>query len=178
MTPALHGKPLTQDAGGYESPDDYADQGDTRVIRDLQFNYLAVSKDGAGNNVFSPVDLPRNTVVTVDQMGLLALQKGEGNHSFYTTAELEQRERALSGAPAASGEADVSSMGAHELAEYINGANSGEKKLTVDETLALVPDGDKDFANRLLEAENIATEGDPRTGVEVGLTAIIEGANQ
>jgi hypothetical protein len=34
---------------------------------------------------------------------------------------------------------------------------------------------DKDLAHRLLAAENVATDGDPRKGVEAGLTAIIEG---
>jgi len=31
------------------------------------------------------------------------------------------------------------------------------------------------MAHRVLQAENIATDGEPRKGVEAGLTSIIEG---
>lgn len=171
----LHGKPRrAATLENYKGADDYSGQGDTRIVRDLMFSYMAAVTDPAGNQVLEPVDVPRGTELSIEEMGLIALEKGERHHSFYTTAE---RDVLASGGnpdrPAALSEDSVSEMGEYELSEYIQGSNPTGKALNVDDTVALAGT-DKDLAHRLLQAENIATDGDPRVGVEKGLTAIIE----
>jgi len=168
----LHGvDPTAAETEGYESPEEYADQGDDRVVRALRFLYTVQTEDPAGMKVVEPREALSGETVTLDQIGLIAQMKGEKAHSFYTT---EERERIEAGAnpdqPLSPGEGgDVSSLGEYELAEYIK-----ENNLTVNETVGLAGT-DKDLAHRLLQAENIATDGEPRKGVEAGLTAIIEG---
>jgi hypothetical protein len=55
----------------------------------------------------------------------------------------------------------VDDMDAAELGEYIS-----ENKLTIPQTLALVPeDADEDTLQKFIDAENIATDNDPRQGV-------------
>jgi hypothetical protein len=171
----LHGKPLTARVEEYESPEEYSGQGDTRIVRDLMFAYTTSAEDAAGFATIDTVDVTRGTELSVDDMGLLALAKGEKNHSFYTDDEREALESGQNpDAPQSlAGESEVSEMGEYELAEYIKGNNPSGKQLTVDETIALAGD-DKDLAHRLLQAENIATDGDPRKGVETGLTSVIE----
>jgi hypothetical protein len=171
----LYGKPKTAVDEGYSGGDDYSGQGDTRIVRDLMFSYMAASSDPSGITVLEPVDCYRGEEISVEQMGLIAQEKGERLHSFYTDAEREALE---SGADPnqplqlTSG-SSLAEMGEYELAEYIQGSNPEGKKLSVDETVALAGT-DKDLAHRLLQAENVATDGDPRAGVEKGLTAIIE----
>src|SRR5262252_6747489 len=168
----LHGvDPTAAETEGYESPDEYDGQGDDRVVRNLRFLYTVQTEDPAGMKVVEPREALAGETVTLDQIGQIALMKGEKSHAFYTT---EERERIEAGAnpdqplsPAEGG--DVSSLGEYELAEYIK-----ENNLTVNETVGLAGT-DKDLAHRLLQAENIATDGEPRKGVEAGLTAIIEG---
>jgi hypothetical protein len=73
---ALYGKPVEHEAlasGEYNSPEEYADQGDERVVRDLVFSYLVAVTDAAGNEVLTPQDVSRDTTVTVEQIGLVAL---------------------------------------------------------------------------------------------------------
>jgi hypothetical protein len=177
----LYGKPrsATSEAEGYESPDEYSDQGDTRIVRDLLFSYMAETTDAAGNPVLTPVEVPRDAEISLDEMGLLAQKQGEDNHSFYTS---EERERLESGQNPESGGATtsaggVSEMGEYELAEYIKGDNPEGRALKAQEVVDLAA-GDKDLAHRLLQAENIASDGDPRKSVEHGLTTIIEDSTQ
>src|SRR4051812_23597671 len=154
----------------YESPEEYADQGDTRVVRDLLFSYLAnTGEDAAGNLILQPVDIPRDREVTVDQIGLLGLKKGEDNHSFYTTEELRQRETG-GAATATAPVTDISEAGEYELAEWIQ-----NEKPTINEVLERVGD-DKELAHRMLQAENIATGGEPRKGLEEALRLVIQEA--
>lgn len=54
---------------------------------------------------------------------------------------------------------DVASMDAAQLGEYIR-----EHRLTVDKTVALAGD-DEASINKVIDAENIATENEPRKGV-------------
>jgi hypothetical protein len=168
----LYGKDTTaEEAGEYESPEEYSGQGDDRIIKNLSFIYEVASEDAAGNRVITGKEARHGETVTLEQMGLLGQMKGEGSGAFYTT---EERERIEAGQnpdePLSSGEGgDLSSMGEYELAEYIKSNN-----LTVNDTVALAGT-DKDMAHRVLQAENIATDGEPRKGVEAGLTAIIEG---
>ena len=177
---ALYGKPVEHEAlaaGEYQSPEEYADQGDERVVRDLSFSYLVATKDAAGNDVLTPQDASRDTTVTVDQIGLVALEKGEKYHSFYTSEELA-RIRAggrADAAPGSTGTATISELGEFELSEWLAGEAEGQTKApTVDQVLETVGD-DKDLAHRMLQAENIRADGDPRKGLEAGLTRIIQG---
>ena len=62
-------------------------------------------------------------------------------------------------------------MGEHELAEYISGSNPKGKALTANEVLELAA-SNPEMAKRLLEAENIATQGEPRSTVVAGLGKI------
>jgi len=168
----LHGKDLSAiEAEEYESGDEYADQGDDRMIRTLRFAYTVQITDEAGNVVIAAQEALQGDVVTLEQIGQIALKKGEESHAFYTTDERERVEAGESpDEPVALGAGgDLSSMGEYELAEYIKSNN-----LTVGDTVALAG-SDKDMAHRVLQAENIATDGEPRKGVEAGLTSIIEG---
>lgn len=162
--------------GSYESPAAFADQGDTRVVRDLLFNYLAATEDAAGNQTLMPVDCPRGTELTIEQMGLLALKKGEKHHSFYTTKErdaIENPAAAFTSDAVATG--DLTSLGEYELAEWLSTPTpESGKEPTINDVLERVGD-DKEFAHRMLQAENIATDGEPRKGLEAGLSAIIQG---
>jgi len=170
----LHGAdPNTIASEEYESPEEYADQGDSRVIRALRFLYTVAVQDPTGLTVIEPREAVSGEEVTLEQIGLLAQMKGESSHAFYTSDEREKLEAGQdpdNPAPAGGG---ISDLGEYELAEYIKGANPDGKELTVNETIALAGD-DKDLAHRLLQAENIATDGEPRKGVEAGLTSIIE----
>jgi hypothetical protein len=178
MALELHGKPRNAArTEGYESPKEYADQGDTRKVRDLRFAYLAAVEDPAGNTVLEPVDVERNTVLNIEEIGLLALERGERLHSFYTSDELDRMASGGNPNPSTANETDPSTLGEYELAEYIKGDNPQGKALTVQEVVDLAGT-DTEFAHRLLQAENIASDGDPRTGVEKGLTSVIEGGAQ
>jgi len=64
----------------------------------------------------------------------------------------------------------VDNLSAEDLAEYIK-----SNKLTVEETVALAGD-DADSINKVLDAENIATDNDPRKGVESALEARLSAA--
>jgi hypothetical protein len=173
----LHGiDPTATESAGYNVPDEYSGQGDDRVVRNLRFLYTVQTEDPTGMNVIEPREALAGETVTLDQIGLIAQMKGESSHAFYTDDERERLEaggnpdKPLS--PSSGG--DVNSMGEYELAEYIKGSNPDGKELTVSETVALAGT-DKDLAHRILQAENIATDGEPRKGVEAGLTSIIEG---
>jgi len=95
--------------------------------------------------------------------------KGEGAAAVYAA-------RGVTASPpplieAAEGEGrQVDDLSVEELAEYIT-ANS----LTVDETVSLAGD-DVDSINRVLDAENLATDNDPRKGVEKALEAKLAAA--
>jgi hypothetical protein len=157
------------DEGDYESPKQYDDQGDTRVVKNHGFRYLAKQgEDGAGNPVLTPVSINRGETVTVDQIGRLALKQGEETGAFYTKDELEGK----TGASAPASGSDIGSAGEFELVEYLQTGNDG-KPPTINDVLEAVGD-DKDLANRMLAAENIASDGDPRSGLEQGLTKVIE----
>jgi hypothetical protein len=172
----LHGAdPTTVETEGYETPDEYGGQGDDRIVRVLRFIYTVEREDPSGATTIDTREAVAGDTVTLDQIGLIAQMKGEASHSFYTD---EERELLESGQnpdqpPSSATGGDISSMGEYELAEYIKGANPDGKELTVGETVALAGD-DPDLAHRILQAENIATDGEPRKGVEAGLTSIIE----
>lgn len=171
-----HAETDADGGGGYESPDEYADQGDTRKVRNLQFSYLAATVGLDDKQVLTPIDLPRDTEVNVDQIGLLALQRGEKYHEFYTTAELKRLRSGaddVAAAAAAPSAINISEAGEFELAEWLKAEDPGTgRPPTIDAVLEAVGD-DKELAHRMLQAENIATDGQPRRGLEAGLSSII-----
>jgi hypothetical protein len=164
---------VQEEVSKYKSPSEYADQGDTRVVRYLMFTYLVETKDAAGNVVLQPRDVTRGTVLRKDQIGMNALKKGEEEHAFYTSDELDSLERSGNEAPPPGAESNINELGEQELAEWLKTGKDGGA-YTVDEVLDAVGQ-DKDLAHRMLSAENTATNGDPRKGLAVGLTHIIEG---
>ncbi|MET0994000.1 MAG: hypothetical protein ABWY20_07915 [Mycobacterium sp.] len=174
---SLYGKPPEAKMAeeGYESPEEYADQGDERTVRDLMFGYLVEYEDANGNKTQEPMNVPRGTVVTTDQIGLVALEQGETNHSFYTSDELEAIEGGGSEAAPVSGDANISELGEYELAEWLASENPETgRQWTINEVLEKVGD-DKELAHRMMQAENIRDSDHPRAGLETGLQAIIAG---
>lgn len=174
----LHGKPRVGRQlidEGYQPLEEYADQGDTRTIRDLLFGYTVISTDPAGNEMVVAADAFRNEEVTIEEIGLLNLAKGEANHSFYTTAELERlRSGGTTGVPITA-DVNVSELGEYELSEWLETANPDTgRPWAINDILEQVGE-DKDLAHRMLQAENIRSDGDPRAGLEQGLTRIIQG---
>lgn len=184
-----YGQPEQPFADGYESPDAYAGQGDTRKIRDLSFSWLVATQDAAGNQILLPRDAGRDVEVSVTQIGLEALARGERHHSFYTTAELERMNQGMSPTPsvsemvttgaaspgaAAGTPANINELGPHELAEWIQTPQGDTNRPPTINAVLEAVGNDPDLANRMLEAENIATNGDPRSGLEAGLRSIIE----
>ena len=71
---------------------------------------------------------------------------------------------------------DITGMDSADVAEIIQTGGEGGGSLNVNETVALAKN-DKDLAELVLDAEIIASESDPRKGVEKGLEAIISRAN-
>jgi hypothetical protein len=69
---------------------------------------------------------------------------------------------------------DISGMSAEEVADLIKPEEG--KPLNVDETVALADPSDVDSINKVLDAENIASENDPRTGVVKSLEAKLAAA--
>lgn len=176
----LHGTPVAHQAlldetGGYQSPDEYADQGDTRVIRDLLFGYTVEQEDAVGGRSIMATEASRGDEVTIEQIGMLALQKGEANHSFYTTREIEAIRNPAAMRDAASEVTwdNLSAQGEYELAEWLKTPDpESGKEPTINDILEAVGE-DKELAHRMLQAENIATDGEPRKGLEEGLARII-----
>lgn len=172
---SLYGAPQgATNAEGYESPEQYADQGDTRVVRDLMFSYLVQVGEAAGAPVLEPREARRDDEVSIEQIGLQALMLGEKNNSFYTSKQLDRLNKIGRETEPVTAEAEISSMGEFELSEWL-ATNSPEtgRAWTINEVLEKVG-SDKDLAHRMLQAENIRSDGDPRDGLEKGLQAIIQ----
>ena len=174
---SLYGQPPQELAAeaGYEPAEEYADQGDTRTVRDLMFGYVSASEDAAGNEVLQTHEAYRGDEVTTAQIGLAALKTGEKNHSFYTTEELDRIETAGSPTQPVAPDANIAELGEYELAEWLASENPDTgRQWTINEVLEEVGD-DKELAHRMLQAENIRDPEHPRSGLESGLQAIIAG---
>lgn len=146
--------------------------GDTRVVKHLLFPYFVEQESDVqpGVTVWAERIAHRGETVKVSEMRESDLKKGERLGSFFNDDELKALERVLEsgGNPdAASSDFAASESSPHEIAEHIT-ANS----LNVDDTVAL-SDGDPETAQRVLEAEELASGGDPRKGVVAGLEAVI-----
>jgi hypothetical protein len=163
----------------YESPEDYVDQGDIRVIKTLMFPYMVIAPNPSviGQEILVEKVASRGDIVSVDQIGLHYLAKGERPdvQAFYTTAELESLQGAATpqnptGEAPAGGDGipgNFNELSAQEMSVIIE-----EQKPTTNELLSAVGN-DKDAAQRLLDAENIATDNDPRAGVRKGVERIV-----
>lgn len=148
--------------------------GDTRKVRHLQFPYMRTRPnpvDPDGKPLLVGAVARQNDVLNVSDLTKYDLYRGEQAGSFYSDEEL-----ALPQPTAAEAGTDLAVMSSEELAEVIQGRNEKGSRLNVGETVALAGDN-PDLAERLLEAETIATDDDPRDGVIEGLQRVIENAN-
>jgi hypothetical protein len=145
--------------------------GDTRVVKHLLFPYFIEGESAMqpGLMVFYEKIAKRGEEIDISELREADLEKGERLGSFFNDDEMRQIARAgVEGNLEAAGVGfDASEAGEHEIAEYIT-----ENRLTVDETVAL-SGGDPVVAQRVLEAESVASGGDSRKGVVAGLEAVI-----
>lgn len=162
----------------YGEPSEVTYSGPTRVVKHLIFPYFyeGESPMQPGMNVFFEKMLKRGEILNIEESGIRPadLAKGESLGSFFNDEELAAMENAGQAPenPDANPSFNASEAGEHELAEHIT-----EQRLNIDETVAL-SGGDPVVAQRILEAESIASGGDSRKGVVAGLTAVIEAGNQ
>lgn len=180
----LYGTDLTHQRlkDGYETDEAYEGQGDTRVVKVLMFpvHVKTASPMFPGAEVFQERLLNRGDKVTVQELGLIALEKGERLGAFFTTEELKAG--AAGAAPGivkvssaeleAGDQASISEMGSHELVLYLSGEGA-EKAPTVPEILEAVG-SDKDLAKRVIDAENERDKDDPRKSLIDSLTKLAE----
>ena len=155
----------------YKSKPEFEGQG-TRTIKDLFFPAQVIIDDPMrpGEQIATERLLGRGEVLPEELCTPFNLARGEATGAFYTTEELdmgtEPEQQALEAGEGGSDESNFTEWGEHELAEYIR-----ENRPNEDETVAMAEE-DPDTARRLLEAENIATGGDPRSGVVKRLNKI------
>jgi hypothetical protein len=151
--------------------------GDTRVVKHLLFPYFVIGEHPMipGQEIYEEKTARRGEEVPVSDLRKMDLEKGERLGSFFNDEELKAMERIGD----AGGDIDLvnsgfnaSEAGEHEIAEHIT-----SNKLNVDDTVALAG-GDVETAQRVLEAESIASGGDSRKGVVAGLEVVISRANQ
>lgn len=151
--------------------------GDTRVVKHLLFPYYVEAEHPMfpDQKVYEERTARRGEVLKVEDLRKQDLEKGERLGSFFNDSEIKAMERVAAdgGDPSNSDpDFDATEAGEHEIAEYIE-----TNKLNVDDTIALSK-GDPETAQRILEAESIATGGDSRKGVVAGLEAVISRGNQ
>ena len=170
----------------FSSSDDYDGQSDSRTVKDLLYTYHVVSPSPMipGEEVIVEKTARRGESIPLEELGTYYLARGEQLGSFFTDDELEAMQQqgidptapagtvpeAIQPAEGEGGGGNFAELGTHEMAEYLE-----QNQPNVDETLALV-EGDPEAAKRLLEAENIVTDNDPRAGVERGVQRIISGS--
>lgn len=181
----LYGKDLTHDRlkTGYETHDAYDGQGDKRIVKALMMpvHMRVASPMFPDAEVIRERNLRRGEVVTVEELGLIALEKGERLGAFYTTAELRAGNHQLApGEPIKVSSEDLddtvakNELGPHELVLWLGG-ESGAPAPTVAEVLDAVGD-DADFAKRVIEAETTRDPDDPRKTLIGPLTKLAEGS--
>src|SRR5688572_6195741 len=152
---------------------EYKKQRDSRTVKVLIFTYHKEVDHPAYAGIKTVVEkmAKLGDTIPLDELTPASLEKGERLGAFYTDAELKAAESGSS----SEGEGDegapnFSEMGEFELAEHLK-----NEKPNVQDTVAMAGD-DSDLAARILEAEGIASSGDPRSGVVDGLNKIIEAA--
>lgn len=165
---------------GYSTGEDFKKQGDTRVVKHLLFpvHVKSPSPMFPDAEVMQERLLRRGDKVTVQELGLIALEKGERLGAFYTDAELAaglagaQHQTVKVSSEQLDGEpVELNELGPDELVLYLEG--NGEKPPTVQDVLDDVGD-DKDLARRMIDAETRRSPDDPRTSLVSGLNRVIE----
>jgi hypothetical protein len=104
------------------------------------------------------------------------LDRGRKAGAFYTDEELAAQENGVEvEGEDATGSTSLADLDDDDLVDWLMavGRFDGQKKPNVDEVVAAAGD-DPEFAERMLSAEDRASGGDPRGGVESGLNKIIE----
>jgi len=170
--PSVFGKSMqSENLADYQSPEEFT--GDTRTVKHLLFPWLVETESPMfpGETILSERTASQGEQVSVEELGLLALEKGERLGAFYTDAELAAMEEEAA-EPATVEAGEPGEMTVDELAAYIE-----EHKPNVDQTIALA-ENDPEQAQNVLDAETQATGGVPRAGVEKGLEAIIARSTQ
>jgi hypothetical protein len=171
--PSVFGKSMQSESlADYESPEEFS--GDTRTIKHLLFPWMVETESPMfpGETILTERTAKQGDEVSVEELGPLALEKGERLGAFFTDAELAAQEEAEAPAAVAAPEGEPGQMSVDELAQYIE-----EHHPNVDQTIALA-DNDPEQALKVLDAETQATSGVPRAGVEKGLEAIIARSTQ
>jgi len=162
---------------GYEVAEEYKGQsGEGRIVKHLLFTALMPVPNPAqpDQEIWVEKLFKRGEEIPADMLDDATLERGERLGSFFTDEELEegQNQREPGPAPAMqlteAGEPAFDEMSESELAEYIR-----QNRPNVGETV-LMSQNDPDTAKRLLEAEHMATDGEPRAGVVKGLNEIID----
>jgi len=158
------------------------------IIKHRLFTWFEETEDPAAPGGVAKRERIANLGDEIDLQDKVQLERGKRLGAFYTDAEakaikggsykgadagLVLAARGQAPAPGASNKADgehggLESMDAPQLAEYIK-----EHKLKVDETVALAGD-DLESIQKVLDAENIATNNDARAGVVSKLEAKLE----
>jgi hypothetical protein len=178
----LYGKDQTHDKlkSGYKTHADYEGQGDTRVVKALMFpvHVRTASPMFPDAEVVKERILTRGDKASVEELGLIALEKGERLHAFFTTAELKAGgQNALPAAPVQVNSEELDNgpkydeMGAHELVAWLAGESADTP--TVPEIREIVGQ-DSDFAKRVIEAENTRDPENPRKSLVDALTKVAE----
>src|SRR5262252_2325326 len=88
--PSVFGKSLaSENLADYESPEEYS--GDTRTIKHLLFPWLVETESPMfpGETILTERTAKQGEEVSVEELGPLALEKGERLGSFYTDEELK-----------------------------------------------------------------------------------------
>src|SRR5580765_7047305 len=158
---------------GYEVAEEFQGQeGEGRVVKHLLFTALVEVPDPARPDSMIRVEklYRRGETIPPEHLDDPTLERGERLGSFFTDEELDAGEHQVAPGPAATAPATQTGeppafdeLSEAELADYIM-----QNKPNVSDTVAMAGD-DPDTAQRLLEAEHIATDGEPRAGVVKGL---------
>ncbi len=174
--PGKYGAPAPVGSDGeYIAPSEYEGQGTNRVVRNMQFSYTILHTSAAGDESLTSVNVPRDTPVTLEMIGMEAMVSGDRHHAFYTDAELDLKNNTGRDRPVIAGKVKLDELGEFELAEWLKSPHPDTGKAPTVDLIAEAVNGNSDLAHRMLAAENTATEGDPRKSLVNVLRSIIEG---
>lgn len=107
---------------------------------------------------------------TVNLTRAVDIERGERHGAFMSEEEIKQLPKAAELPPPPDGEAagapNLNELGDDEIVDWLmsTGEFDGQKKPTADEVVAAVGDN-PELADRVLEAEETASGGEPRKGI-------------
>jgi hypothetical protein len=103
------------------------------------------------------------------------IERGERYGAFYSDEEMERLGLNRASADTEGGAISLADRDDQELVDWLmsTGEFDGNKKPTADEVIAAAGD-DPDLAERLIEAEDTASGGNPRKSVDDGLNKIVD----